>query len=412
MKNTLVINKFLVLKHNGEELQLPTKTGLTIKSPVPNVTNGYSSYRVNDFEETTGELILIQESGVFNAEHFEISKQVNSELLLSLNIKKISIIKKSLNKNLNYSPSTKNLNYSSNQNPSNRLPRNIKKLNSINNDLYTTNASQFIKEEFSLTINDIKFQDNYISFKRRIHLLTKSVHFEIYNSCLKKEFDSIKNYFEKALGTKRIEIQISVEVRMETILNKTATSIQISQITENLIQQVEDNIIHETVANNDKNNFEILEKIKPFLKMFNIDEAKKTNWLLNALLKKTKTKHYNHLRFLSNKHLSELVNLKITPKPVSFIFLIKENQNYFVVWESYNTEEATYIWKLEESEEKLLLASVEEIVDKIKWLRNNNKLPYIKEKPKNFIRLEHDYSGDDMGFKKWKKELEEFLLSE
>ena len=138
---------------------------------------------------------------------------------------------------------------------------------------------------------------------------------------------------------------------------------------------------------------------------------KEYSWLLDKLVTKDRTKHYFHLRFLSSKHLAELCSLRLTGQPLSFIFLMKDNNNYFVVWETYKTEEASFIWKMINKDIKVILYEVEKLVEKIKWLRNNNKLNYLKAKPTNFKRIEHEYSGDDFGFNKWRKQLEDFLLA-
>lgn len=83
---------------------------------------------------------------------------------------------------------------------------------------------------------------------------------------------------------------------------------------------------------------------------------------------------------------------------------------YCFIWETYSTDEATYVWKLVSDSKLELENNFEHLVELVKSLRANNKMSYLKNKPENFKRIEHDYAGDDFGFKKWKSQLEEFLL--
>ena len=96
----------------------------------------------------------------------------------------------------------------------------------------------------------------------------------------------------------------------------------------------------------------------------------------------------------------------MTGKPISFIFLLSNGNGYSLIWETYSTEEATYVWKLECTNPQQLPSLIHPLVELIKWLRRSNKMSYIREKPDNFIRIEHDYSGEDMGFNKWRDCLE------
>jgi hypothetical protein len=99
--------------------------------------------------------------------------------------------------------------------------------------------------------------------------------------------------------------------------------------------------------------------------------------------------------------------LRITGRPVSFIFVIKGKVHHYLVWETYETEEATYIWKLNSPDKKRQSEELKSLLDKIVWLRAGNKMSYIRSKPLNFRRIEHDYAGKDWGFEKWEKILTE-----
>lgn len=68
--------------------------------------------------------------------------------------------------------------------------------------------------------------------------------------------------------------------------------------------------------------------------------------LFDSILKVTDTKHYQHLRYLSSKHCYGIMRLRFVLKPCSFVFLLEGESNYYIIWETLDTEEATYIWNL------------------------------------------------------------------
>ena len=130
--------------------------------------------------------------------------------------------------------------------------------------------------------------------------------------------------------------------------------------------------------------------------------------LFEDLLTISNTKHYKHLRFLSSKHSHDIMKLRFVHKPFSFIFLIKGEKNYHIIWETLDTEEATYIWHLEKdlSVLKMTLRKIEDIINTIKV---HGKTAYISETEDPFRRIYHDYSEIVEGFVKWKGELENVL---
>jgi hypothetical protein len=131
-------------------------------------------------------------------------------------------------------------------------------------------------------------------------------------------------------------------------------------------------------------------------------EPKDPNWLLDQLKKLKPSKHYYHLRYLSSRQEVAAFKLRITGRPVSFIFVIKDGQKYFLVWETYETQEATYVWRLVAPEGNGHIKGVKDLLELVKWLRAGNKIQYIRSKAPNFKRIEHDYSGNDWGFEKWR----------
>lgn len=94
--------------------------------------------------------------------------------------------------------------------------------------------------------------------------------------------------------------------------------------------------------------------------------------------------------------------------PFSFLFLLTGEKNYYIVWETLNSEEATYIWHFKKSIEALRqgLNEIEIILNDIK---NTSKQDYLKKDHLNFSRIVRDYSDTKKGFVAWKCTLEERL---
>jgi hypothetical protein len=400
-QNNLLVDKLLVLKRDGENLQLPATKHLVVKAPDDTPHGQYLMFRVNRFENESGELWLKHERDSCGARAFEISIEVNSEALLAHDIKTVCIVKehsgsyltsKSFNSDINL-----NQRYNATKPSFQEADEEPKRL--------------MHNQEINLPVKDIYFEDGKASFNVFVNPSIRSLRFEIENPFLKKEYDAIKNYFAKALQVKKFLIQIKVEYTGSEVFNQSATCLQIAQIDDSLLKKIEDDIIeNEFVLNEDEIIF-TADKLEEIARALDNEEIKDPEWLLNKLITKEKTKHYYHLRFLSSKQAVGVTNLRLTGKPLSFIFLLEIDEHYYLVWETYKTDEATYLWRLKETNQQELKNEIEKLIDRIKWLRKANKLSYINSKPENFKRIEHEYGAEDNGFKKWKVQLDDFIFS-
>ena len=91
-----------------------------------------------------------------------------------------------------------------------------------------------------------------------------------------------------------------------------------------------------------------------------------------------------------------------------FLFLLAGDKKYHLVWETLNSEEATYIWYFEKSMDALRqgLKEIELILNEIKA---TSKQDYLRKEHDNFSRVIHDYADVKSGFIAWKGMLEEKL---
>lgn len=268
-------------------------------------------------------------------------------------------------------------------------------------------------EPFTILIKDISFLSGRVSFEKKIQQFKKSISFEILNENIIEEYDAIKNYFGNVLKIKRIQVIPSITTLDDTITSVTATSIEIEKIDKSLIEEVKFEIVK--VARNkeltsDRQLFTEDEYLETFVdnqltvkKIFKGDDD-----LFNNLLEKSETKHYNHLRFLSSKHKSDLQKLRLVHRPFSFVFLLDSSDKLYVVWETLDTQEATYLWTFttDVNNSKQVL---ERAGKTISLIIKEGKNEYISRNEENFIRIFHDYIDLQNGFKNWKAEIEKAI---
>lgn len=271
------------------------------------------------------------------------------------------------------------------------------------------------KDHFFVPIKNLKFKLGGVSFQRRINGINKNLEITIPNYELREEFDAVKNYFSNVLKTKKIEVFVRVNTTNYQITSIRATSPEIASIDKHLIDNVKFEFVgaitkKKLQADVDKSLFTMEEYFDTFA-----GDAFKPNTFYNNekelfedILSISDSKHYKQLRFLSSIHAHHIMKLRFIHKPFSFIFLVQGEKNYHIIWETLDTEEATYIWHSRKDihELKRMLRKIEDIINVIKV---QGKIAYINSSEDTFRRVYHDYSELVEGFVRWKGELESML---
>jgi hypothetical protein len=251
------------------------------------------------------------------------------------------------------------------------------------------------------------FSNACITFSIYIEELAQMVPFEIANPDIRPEFEAVKDYFMKVLKKKLITVQLGITHTDGTIIAVTANSNDIDQINTNLIDSVRFQLVKKNIPDFKGNDMAMntLDGLLP-------DEAKSARALFQSeqdlidnILAIKDAKHYHQLKYLSARHLSGTLKIRFVLNPFSFIFLLAGETQYHIIWETLNSEEATYIWHFDKTLEALRkgLVEVEAILNEIKA---SNKLQYLKTENEHFSRVMHDYSDAKSGFVGWKGMLE------
>jgi superfamily II DNA or RNA helicase len=269
-----------------------------------------------------------------------------------------------------------------------------------------TKESTLVKT-MKVPFQQLLFSNACVSFSIYVEELAQTVPFEIANPDIRPEFEAVKDYFMKVLKKKMVVVELEIIHADGAIITVTASSEDIDQINSNLIDSVRFQLVKKNILGF-KGNDRAMNTLDGLLS----GEAKSASALFQSeqdliekILAIKDAKHYHQLKYLSARHLSGTLKIRFVLNPFSFIFLLAGETQYHIIWETLNSEEATYIWHFDKSLEALRkgLGEVETILHEIKA---SNKIQYLKEEYEHFSRVMHDYSDTKSGFVVWKGMLE------
>ncbi len=273
-----------------------------------------------------------------------------------------------------------------------------------------------IKEKFIISLKKVQFKEGCVKFTKKIKGFSDPIDLSISNNELREEFEAVKNYFTNVFKSKRISVFVNIEIEDNSIISKTVQSPEIERINTDFIEDVKIELLKSTTKNNafaesDKSIFTMDEYFDTFT-----DKKVKSNIFyendknfFEDLIQISETKHFNHLKHLSKIHAHKIMKLRFVNKPFSFIFLFEGDKKYHIIWETLDTEEATYIWHIEKNR-KVLKQKVQKIEEIINVIKVQGKTAYITSTDDPFSRIYHDYSEPVDGFLKWESELKKALI--
>jgi superfamily II DNA or RNA helicase len=258
----------------------------------------------------------------------------------------------------------------------------------------------------------INFLFGSVSFPIFIEEIKEEILFEIPNQDIRPEFAAIRDYFAKALRKKLITVNITVKYTDNQILSSTAKSEDIDSINGHMIDSVRFEFVKREIfkgkdrAADDQS----IHTMDDLLSAY--DEGKKLFSseadLFDDILNIKNSKHFLQLKYLSSKHDASVLKLRFVLQPFSFLFLLAGEKKYHIIWETLDSEEATYIWHADRTRESLriMLREVEAV---LKDIKQNGRQTFLEKENANFSKVVHDYSDAKKGFVAWKGALEEKL---
>jgi superfamily II DNA or RNA helicase len=275
-------------------------------------------------------------------------------------------------------------------------------------DLTSSFKDQIIERNIKVAIESLDFLYGGVVFCEFIKEIEQEVSFGIENLHMRPEFDVLKSYFEKFLNTKTITVAICIVIEKGVIVGKSATCEDMKKLNREVVDSVRFRFA-------EKNLFKKGNLLGKNVEMFQLSagDANQTLYesgeeLLKDVLIRGNYRHKIQLRYLSDLHLGNVLKIRFVLSPFAFVFLLAGKEQYHIVMETLDTDEATYIWHTskEVSELKNALHNVDKDLNKI---RNDGRFAFLQSVPINFSRVLHDYSDERNGFVIWKDDLEQYL---
>lgn len=271
-----------------------------------------------------------------------------------------------------------------------------------------------LKKTIKVLFNNLQFQYAGVVFPVYIEDILKEIKFEIYNPDIRPEFEAIKEYFIKILKKKLITVEIKIRYTEKEIIEVTANSENVDRINSSIIDSVRFEFVKKEMLTfkGKLQNGTVLNTLDSLTGLENGIAGKifkSEQDLIDDMLNIRDSKHYLQLKYLSSQHLSAILKIRFILSPFSFLFLLSGDKQYHLVWETLNSEEATYIWHFEKSMDSLRKGLIE-IEATLNEIKANSKQDYLRQEHDNFSRVIHDYSDTKSGFIAWKGMLEGKLV--
>jgi len=264
-----------------------------------------------------------------------------------------------------------------------------------------------IKKCIRIDFSQLEFRYGSIAFPFVIKETGEQLEFEIENYHIRPEFEVLKSYFAKQLGLKKVSVDIYAEFENHRLVSQMASSEDLDKINSDIIESVKFKFISKMIQGklNDTpktENFLSLDKLQTGSNLYSTEEE-----LLESMLKNKNVKHYKQLIYLVKNHKTSVLKIRFALHPFSFLFLLEGRNQFHIVLETYDTEEATYIWHINKQQLKSSLLKIDRDLNII---RNKGRQLFLKNQPENFSKIIHDYSDDRNGFVLWKFNIEERLI--
>lgn len=265
-----------------------------------------------------------------------------------------------------------------------------------------------IEKEIKIPIEELEFRYGSIAFKHLSQETKAELEFEIENLEVRPEFEVLKPYFAKALKSKNIKVDIHAEFENSKLVSQLATSADIEKINREVIEGVKFKFITKNFFGQKqitKENLLTATELKNGKQELYSDGQQ----LLDDILKHKNFKHSQHLRFLADKHEGTHLKIRFVLSPFSFVFLLSGEQQFHIILETLDTEEATYLWHTDKNKQALI-NKVKEIDQQLNIIRNKGRQVFLETNPESFSRILHDYSDKKKGFIIWRDLLEEQIV--
>jgi superfamily II DNA or RNA helicase len=260
-------------------------------------------------------------------------------------------------------------------------------------------------------LEHLLFRFGVVAFRYKVPPINTETEFEVENKEMRPEFEVLKPYFAKFLKVKSIRVNLSYKIEFDKIKSYIAFSDDLDRINKELVEAVKFRFVTKNLIGKIPDH-----KTENLLDIQQLQESslgnslyKSGEELIDEILKMKDVKHYKQLRYLAAKHDRSVLRVRFVLLPFSFVFLLTGEQQYHVIWETLDTEEATYIWHVEKHR-STLKSMLKDIDQDLGYIRSNGRQAFIEKPRENFSRIIHDYADVKKGFILWKDQLQSRLV--
>lgn len=271
-------------------------------------------------------------------------------------------------------------------------------------EIKSSNHILTIEKQTKVSIEELEFHYGSVGFKYTVNEMNTTLELLVENIEIRPEFEVLKPYFIKTLKSKNITVEIFADFENGKLVSQLALSTDIDYINKEVVEGVKFQFLNKGLLKQftpQKQNIITSDELQVQGKIYSNAEE-----LLNEILKNKQYKHSQHIQYLADKHKSKVMKIRFVLNPFSFVFLLSGEQNYFLVLETLDTEEATYIWHIPKNKSSLI-EEVKQIDNQLNTIREKGRQTFLESSPDNFTRIIHDYSDNKKGFIIWKSAIEE-----
>ncbi|AND65104.1 restriction endonuclease subunit R [Flavobacterium covae] len=273
-------------------------------------------------------------------------------------------------------------------------------------EIISSNKVVNIEKTIKVPIEELEFHYGSVTFEYTIYEMNTTLAFQIENIEIRPEFEVLKHYFIKTLKSKKITIEIFAEFENGKLVSQLALSTDIDHINKEVVEGVKFQFLNKSLLRqiaSKKQNILTSDELQEQGKIYSNAEE-----LMNEILKNKQYKHSQQIQYLADKHESQVMKIRFVLNPFSFLFLLSGEQNYFVVLETLDTEEATYIWHTPKNKLSLI-EEIKQIDNQLNIIREKGRHIFLEDSPNNFTRIIHDYSDKLKGFLTWKSTIGQYI---
>jgi superfamily II DNA or RNA helicase len=273
-------------------------------------------------------------------------------------------------------------------------------------EIKTSNDLLSIEKKIKIPIEELEFNYGSVGFNYLINEMNITLEFYIENIEIRPEFEVLKPYLIKVLKSKNISVELFAEFENGKLVSQIASSTDIEKINKEVVEGVKFQFLNKGLLKQfgtKKKNVLTSDELQEGGRVYDNAED-----LLNEILENKQYKHSEHIQYLAERHEKSVMKIRFVLKPFSFVFLLSGENNYFIILETLDTEEATYIWKTAKNKESLI-EEVKQIDKQLGIIREQGRQVFLKNSHQNFTRIIHDYSDNKKGFVTWKSGIEEIV---